>query len=139
MTRQRSRRNERGYALITAIVLAVLYFGLMQLMLMESSRELAEARRFRARIVALTYAENAIELAAAGIAGGPVAPATAENDQGTMQVTLRTITGSAGMRSFVLAGRGVATGAARQEATARIWGRIDDHGSIVIEWSEHSQ
>ena len=36
-------------------------------MLFDAARQLAEARRFRARIVALTLAENGAELAAANI------------------------------------------------------------------------
>jgi hypothetical protein len=50
--------------LIAALVLAVLYFALMELILIDSQRALAEANRFRARLVAATYAENAAELAA---------------------------------------------------------------------------
>ena len=46
------------------MTLAVLYFALMNLLLVDSSRELAEARRFRARIIAAVLAENAVELAA---------------------------------------------------------------------------
>lgn len=132
--RARFSRSERGYALITAVVLAILYFGLMQLMMMESSRELAEARRFRARIVALTLAENAIELAAAGLVQGPVAPRTFENDQGTMERTERTRTGDA----FVLRGRGEATGAIKQTATVRLQGRIEGV-RIIIDYADHSQ
>jgi Tfp pilus assembly protein PilX len=58
------RSSESGYALIAAIVLAVLYFALVELLLLDSSRELAEARRFRARVIAQTLAENGAELAA---------------------------------------------------------------------------
>jgi hypothetical protein len=50
-----------------ALILAALYFGLVGLLLVDSSRELAEARRFRARILALTLAENGAELAARNI------------------------------------------------------------------------
>src|SRR5688500_16300349 len=63
----RARTSESGFALALAVVLAVLYFGLIQLLMMDASGQLAEARRFRARIVALTAAENAAELAAADI------------------------------------------------------------------------
>ena len=37
----RARTRERGYVLITAIALAILYFALMELMLIDSSRALA--------------------------------------------------------------------------------------------------
>ena len=60
----RARTSERGFALIAALTLAVLYFALMELILIDSSRSLAEAQRFRARIMAATLAEDAAELAA---------------------------------------------------------------------------
>ena len=56
--------KQRGYVLITALVLAVLYFALMELILIDSQRALAEANRFRSRIMAMTEAENTAELAA---------------------------------------------------------------------------
>lgn len=62
------RSSERGYALIAALVLAVLYFALVELLMIESSRELAEARRFRSRIIAQNLAENGAELAAVQMA-----------------------------------------------------------------------
>ncbi|HEX2835669.1 MAG TPA: hypothetical protein VHW00_21830 [Thermoanaerobaculia bacterium] len=64
----RARSSEAGYALIAAIVLAVLYFGLVELLMLDSARELAEARRFRARVIAQTLAENGAELAAVEMA-----------------------------------------------------------------------
>src|SRR5204863_3948307 len=70
----RGRTTERGYVLISAIVLAILYFALMELMLIDSSRAVREAQRFRARIVATTLAESAAELAALQLvtaSGGP--------------------------------------------------------------------
>ena len=47
-----------------ALVLAILYFALMELLLIDSQRALMEANRFRARILAATYAENAAEMVA---------------------------------------------------------------------------
>ncbi len=63
----RARTTERGFALLWAIGLAVLFFMLVQLMLIESARELTDAQRFRSRIVAMVLAENGAELAAARI------------------------------------------------------------------------
>lgn len=74
--------NERGYVLISAIALAVLYFGLMELMMIDSSRALREAQRFRARVVASALAENAAELAAANMITQPGSTTTAQDDQG---------------------------------------------------------
>ena len=58
---------KRGVRAALALIIAVLYFRLIELMLFDAARQLAEARRFRARIVALTLAENGAELAAANI------------------------------------------------------------------------
>src|SRR5258708_13978010 len=67
--------SQRRYVLITAIALAVLYFGLMELMLIDSSRALREAQRFRSRVVASALAESAAELAAAQMGTRPGATA----------------------------------------------------------------
>src|SRR5256885_16147610 len=88
----RGRTTERGYVLISAIVLAILYFALMELMLIDSSRAVREAQRFRARIVATTLAESAAELAALQLVtapGGPPVPVNTTDDQGTMTATLQ--------------------------------------------------
>ena len=86
----RARRSrEAGYALISALVLAILYFALIELLLLDSARELSEARRFRARIVAETLAENAVELAALEIVTNKSAEGTAEDWQGKMSSEMR--------------------------------------------------
>src|SRR6266545_5727430 len=59
-----SRQRQRGFVLISALVLSVLYFALMELLLIDSSRALNEAQRFRARVVAGALAESGAELAA---------------------------------------------------------------------------
>ena len=83
----RGRTTERGYVLISAITLAILYFALMELMLIDSSRAVREAQRFRARIVATTLAESAAELAALQLVTASGGPVNATDDQGTAQVT----------------------------------------------------
>src|SRR5438094_727313 len=74
--------DQRGYVLISAIALAVLYFALMELMLIDSSRALREAQRFRARVVASALAENAAELAAANMITSPGKTKNAQDDKG---------------------------------------------------------
>ena len=49
----RDRTSERGFVLAAAIILAVLYLGLIELLLLDGTRALQEAQRFRSRIVAL--------------------------------------------------------------------------------------
>ncbi|HUP61104.1 MAG TPA: hypothetical protein VNA69_11855 [Thermoanaerobaculia bacterium] len=111
--------SERGFALIAAIALAILYFALIELMLIESSRELAEARRFRARVVAATLAENGAELAAASMVTRQSATANAEDWQGTIRGTMRRAE-----NQFEIEARGDATGVAKATARVRVYGRI---------------
>ncbi|HEX7420223.1 MAG TPA: hypothetical protein VF505_10080, partial [Thermoanaerobaculia bacterium] len=58
------RKNQRGFVLITALTISILYFALMELLLIDSSRALREAQRFRAHVLAGTLAESAADLAA---------------------------------------------------------------------------
>lgn len=95
-----------------AIVVAVLYFGLVELMLLDSARELGEARRFRARIIAETLAENAAELAAQQIVTREATvPFNIDTEQGTISGKM-TKTGSpvAGERNFEIIAEGVSAG-----------------------------
>lgn len=136
----RARTTERGIALALAIILSVLYFGLIELMLIDSSRELAEARRFRARIVALTLAENGAELAALQVAdeAKTAENATHEDEQGTIRGTMSKVHGEDGGYLFDLAGHAVTSGTERVEANVRIRGYIKNH-QMRIEYAMHSQ
>jgi hypothetical protein len=79
------RPRERGFALVIAIVIAVLYFALIELLLIDAGRELRAARQFRSRIIALTYAENGAEGAALMIVVPevPLVPFDHEDEQGS--------------------------------------------------------
>ncbi len=125
--------DQRGYVLISAIALAVLYFGLMELMLIDSSRALREAQRFRARVVASALAESAAELAAADMINHPGTTVTAQDDQGQMTGGL-----NANGNQFELMGEGTTSGVAPVKASVRVQGRI--LGSrIAIDYTFHSQ
>jgi hypothetical protein len=126
--------DQRGYVLISAIALAVLYFALMELMLIDSSRALREAQRFKSRVIAAALAENAAELAAAQMINRPVATASAEDDQGHMTGRL-TSNGS----EFELTGEGVTSGVVPVKATVRVQGRILQGSHIAIDYTFHSQ
>src|SRR5690242_15726317 len=80
----RGRTSERGFVLAAAIFLAVLYFMLIELLLMDGSRALQEAQRFRSRIVALTLAESAAELAAAQMVNTQNAHVDVDSTDGTL-------------------------------------------------------
>lgn len=57
------QRGERGFALISAIVLAFLFFALMGLLLIESTMSLRLAHDYRAKVLAHNLAESGLQLA----------------------------------------------------------------------------
>lgn len=116
-----------------AITLAVLYFGLVELMLLDSSRELAAARRFRARIVAHTLAENGAELAARDIAGRASASVNAEDWQGT--ITGRMTKNPAG--HFDIEATGRTSGIVQTESKVFVRGRIVGN-DVRIQYTIHN-
>ncbi len=130
-----SKARQRGFVLMSALVLAVLYFALMELLLIDSSRALNEAQRFRARVVAATLAENGAELAALQIINTGGANVTTSDFQGSMHGTLRR-TGN----HFELEGEGVTAGVMPQGSSVQIEGRIDPNdNSLKIDYAIHSQ
>jgi Tfp pilus assembly protein PilX len=129
----RARTRERGYVLITTIVLAVLYFGLMELMLIDSSRALRESQRFRSKIISSTLAESAAELAAAQLVTQVVANVQAVDKQlGTMEGSLRR-TGP----KFTLEGKGESSGVQSTSATVQLEGTlIGNH--VRVDYAKHT-
>ncbi len=132
----RAHTTERGFALAMALIIAVLYFGLIELMLLDASRELAEARRFRARIVALTLAENGAELAAWHILLSDGKPASIPGDdwQGSMTGTI--MKNSDG--TFTIKGTGDAVGVVEVHATVEVDGKVVGN-DVQIYYTRHSQ
>lgn len=138
-------------ALIAAIFLAILYLGLIELLLMDSARELREAQRFRARIVALTLAENGAELAALNMVNAPGGSARNEDWQGVASGTL--LRGGAfplesdvpvppTVIKFELVGEGESAGVVKVKSRVRVYGEV--HGDTVprkirINYAMHSQ
>ncbi len=117
-----------------AIIVAVLYFGMIELMMIDASRELAEARRFRARIVALTLAENAAEGAAVRIIDEMPKAFNDANDQGVMSG--KATKGSGG--TFVLTGEGESSGLESTRAKVHVQGVVAGK-HINIDLTLHSQ
>ena len=126
------RSSERGFAIVLAIVLAVLYFGLIELLMIDSSRELAEARRFRARLVAETLAESAAELAAKEIVTKTAANVTAEDWQGTMRGRMLKNFGG----TFDIDAEGVTTGLTISKSRVIVRGRIVGT-DVRIQYTQH--
>ena len=128
----RGRTTERGHVLISAIALAVLYFALMELMLIDSTRALREAQRFRARIVATTLAESAAELAAAQLVTQPSAQVNATDDQGTMEATLQH-----NGKTFLIDAKAESTGVPPQKATVRVQGEVEGT-KVSVSYTYHT-
>ena len=129
----RANTRERGYALISAIVLAVLYFAVMQLIMIDSSRVLREAQRFRAKVISHALAENAAELAASQLLLTSVRNVDAKDGDGTMKGTLRKNTSD-----FIIEAEGTSYGAESRRATVKLQGRVLGT-KVVLDYSAHSQ
>lgn len=130
----RARRSrQHGYALISALVLAILYFAMVELLLLDSARELAEARRFRARIIAETLAENGAELAALHIVTTDKANNTAEDWQGTMTGRMAKNPGG----QFDIEAEGRTTGLTESRAKVLVRGRVVGR-SVRIQYTLHT-
>lgn len=138
----RARTSERGFALAIAVALAVLYFGLIQLLMFDASQQLAEARRFRARIVALTLAENGAELAAAGITNPARAMYQGQWNDEFGNASGKMVKGatdpSTGATTFTIMAEGAATGVAKQKATVALTGEVQGN-DVRITYTNHSQ
>jgi hypothetical protein len=130
----RARTRERGYALISAIALAVLYFAVMQLIMIDSSRVLREAQRFRSKVIASTLAENAAELAASQLLPTSVRNIDAKDADGTMKGTMRKSTTG----EFTIDAEGTSYGAESRRGTVRLQGRVVGT-KVTVDFATHSQ
>jgi hypothetical protein len=130
----RARTRERGYVLIAAVALAILYFALMELMLIDSSRALREAQRFRSHVIAATLAESAAELSAASMvtrnAGDTI---NADDEQGAMKANCK-VAGTA----FNIDAEANTSGVMPMKATVRVQGRIIGQ-RVMVDYTYHSQ
>lgn len=139
---RQQRPREQGFALAIAIIVAVLYFAMIELLMLDASRELAQARQFRARVVAQTLAENGAELAALQFVPShtPTANVTAEDFQGVITGTMRKTSAGSGatQQLFTLTGTGNATGLVKARATVQLTGRIVGN-RVVIDYASHSR
>ncbi|MEA2415429.1 MAG: hypothetical protein QOI58_2086 [Thermoanaerobaculia bacterium] len=130
----RDPTRERGYVLVAAITIAILYFALMELMLIDSSRALREAQRFRSKVVAATLAESAAELSAASMvtrnAGDTI---NADDEQGSMKATCK-VNGQA----FNIDAEATTSGVWPVTSSVRVQGRIVGQ-RVMIDYTFHSQ
>lgn len=116
--------SQRGFALLTAVVLAVLYFMLMELMLIDAQRALTEAERFRSRVIAETMADTAAELAARDIVTLTPMKVTEVDRQGKMVGERNFGLNAGGEMQFELSGNATAKGVPPTKARVFIEGRV---------------
>ena len=126
--------SQHGFVLVIALVLAILYFMLMGLVMIDSSRAQAEAQRYRARVVAATLAENAAELACVQMVTQPGGVAMKDDPQGKLSGSYQR-TGD----KFEVNGEGESKGVLHQRATVLLEGHFDPNGTVHIDFSRHSQ
>ena len=105
----------------------------MELMLIDSSRALREAQRFRARVTSAALAESAAELSAAQMISGGSSSANAQDEQGTMNGALQRMSDQ-----FELTGEGMTSGVPPVRASVRVQGRIEG-SRVIIDYTFHSQ
>ncbi len=135
----RTSDAQRGFVIIVALVLALLYFMLMTLILIDSSRAQAEAQRFRARMVASILAEDAAEKSCVQIVNNPYCgPAVVRSDQGTADAKCSRESMTV-PTNFSVASVAQSAGVIRQKADVQLTGAISADGRISIEFSQHSQ
>jgi hypothetical protein len=128
--------------LITAIALAILYFALMELMLIDSSRALREAQRFRSKVISTTLAESAAELSAASMvtrnSGNSI---NADDEQGSMKASCKvTSSTNANEMAFEIDAEATTSGVSPVKSTVRLQGRIETTSShVIVDYTYHSQ
>jgi len=125
-------RRERGFVLAAALIIAVLYLALMELLLMDSARALNEAQRYRSQVIAQTLAESGAERAAAQMITKFSNNANAANGEGTMSGTMQ----HAG-NTFFITGDGVASGVPSAKAHVELKGSVSGT-HIQIDFATHT-
>lgn len=117
-----------------ALLVAVLYFALMELLLLDSTLQLQQADRFRAHIQATTLAESAAELAAANMVNKSGAYVDTKDAQGKFVGRYDRL----GCCNYKLTGEATTSGVPSSTAWVHLQGRIDGT-HVSIDYSTHSQ
>jgi hypothetical protein len=126
----RRARGERGFALVAALLIALLFLGLIELTLRDTSEGVRGAHRQRARLASEILADNAVELAAAGMLFAASKDEERTAEAGSMRGSYRRLPGD----RFELTGEGVSGGVDSVTTHVVLSGRIAAEG-VVIEAS----
>ena len=129
--------RERGWVLLSVLVISTLYFALIALVLWESTIRYRAAQRFRARVIAQTLAESAAELAGRSLVLGSSDSIEEEINDGLM-LGRAIVTGGSDEGSFHIEAAGRSAGVSHAEASVEVWGRLRG-GRVIIDRTSHSQ
>lgn len=124
-------RDERGFVLIAALLISLLFFGLIELALRDTTEAVRSAHRQRARFASEILADNGIELAAAGMVYEIPKTEERTSRDGLMRGTFRPLPGN----RFELRGEGRSGGVVSVETRVVLRGRSLG-SAVVIEESE---
>lgn len=122
---------------MSVLVIALLFFGLMLLLLAESSEAYRSALRFRARITSQANAESAAELEAAQLVNGAPGQVRQTFADGEATAAGSSHPAAAGTTEFQITARGTCARATKP-ATVTLWGEFDG-AHLTISRSLHSQ
>ena len=124
-------RKEKGFVILGALFLALIYFASVELLLADTTARLLELRRTRARMAAEILADNAVELSADSMVVRLSVDAEKTTEEGTMMSTYRTEPDG----TFVIEANAVTAAGARARVQMR--GRVTGT-SISILRTRHS-
>lgn len=136
-SRRLSSATERGFALVSALVLAFLFFALIGLILIESTLSLRIAHQYRAKIVANNLAESAVQLALQELAIDEDGELEVDTAEGKISTTCRlTPSASQGGYDFEIAAVGVSAGVTRSRSRIIARGH-QSVGTVIVREVEH--
>gem|GEM_PF-6328520 len=133
------RPAEKGFVLVSVLVLAFLYFTLISLLLWESAETFRAAQRFRARVLALSLAESAAEMVVGKLATAPEAKIQEELPDGSVKAEGQTRGPDAtGVTTFTIRADGRSKGTRPISAHVEVFGHLE--GAVLrIDRTVHSQ
>lgn len=127
------RKEERGFAIISAIVLAFLFFSLIALVLIESTATAQQASRFRSRVAADALAESAAEIAVYQMLAENGRDFETEIEEGFISASWqRTASQVPDIEDFELVAKAKTKGVPPVERTVELYGKIQGSQVTIV-------
>ncbi|MGH9457011.1 MAG: hypothetical protein ACRD2J_05150 [Thermoanaerobaculia bacterium] len=125
----RRGRSENGFALIAALLIAILFFSLMELTLRDTTDAIRRVHAFRARVSAEILADNAAELAAEGMLSQSANQIEVTTEAGRMTASYTRNPGDV----FEITAEGTSSGPIAVSSRVVLRGRIDGSNVRILE------